>query len=437
MTPIQEACIEPLLAGDDLIGQSKTGSGTTAAFVIPALEKIDLTKNFPQILILCPTRELCLQILQECLKFSKYMKNLESVALIGGQPYPPQAAALAKGAQLIVGTPGRTLELLKDGKLHVDKLKVVILDEADRLLEESFMQEMKAILEALPKQRQTIFFSATFAEGVTELSRLYQKDAKTISVNEGADNQPLIEQSVYAVEKPQKTELLMQILQSHPSLCTLIFCRTKAAVDEIGISLKQIKASCQILHSDLKQTERDRTVTLFRHGSLRILVATDVAARGLDIDSLQLVINYDLPSSPEIYLHRIGRTGRAGRKGEAISLMTAYESDLILEIENRSGLKMIRKEAPTIAILIPKIDLRKTLMRTIQISAGKANKLTSTEITSTLATSPGTIRSSAIGKIDILDKITYVSIAPEMAEDALKKLRAKKFKGLLLKMILI
>jgi ATP-independent RNA helicase DbpA len=348
MTAIQAASIPPLLAGKDFIGQSKTGSGKTAAFVIPILQKIQPAVAQPQALILCPTRELCDQVLKECRKFSKHLQNIKTVALVGGQAYPPQEEALRNGVHLIVGTPGRTLEHLKNGKVKVAQLKILVLDEADRLLEEGFAEEMKAIIEALPQQRQTIFFSATFPESMEELSQQYQKNAERITIREDKQETPMIEQYVYAAEKPEKMEVLKLILKNHPSKCTLIFCRTKAAVAEIGQMLALAKISSQILHADLKQTERDRAMALFRKGSLQILVATDVAARGLDIDTLELVINFDLPPSPDTYIHRIGRTGRAGRKGTAVSIATAYEAELLVEIENTTGQKMIRPELKTV-----------------------------------------------------------------------------------------
>jgi ATP-dependent RNA helicase DbpA len=341
MTDIQTQCIPAIRNGHDLIAQSKTGSGKTAAFVIPALEKIELTKANPQILILCPTRELCDQVSKECIKFSKYFENLVTVSLIGGQPSQPQINALMRGVQLIVGTPGRTLEHLRSGYIDVSQLKTLILDEADRLLEEGFAEEMKAIIEALPKDRQTLFFSATFPPSMEELSQRYQKNVKRITIKEPENNKPLIEQYVYRAEKPQKLDLLYKILKKHPSSCTLIFCRTKMAVNEIGEMLANAKISSRILHADLKQVDRDSANTMFRDGRLQVLVATDVAARGLDISRLQLVINFDLPPNTDTYIHRIGRTGRAGRKGVAVSIATEYEGPLVAEIESVTGVKMI------------------------------------------------------------------------------------------------
>ncbi len=348
MTDVQAACIPAVRAGRDLIVQSKTGSGKTAAFVIPALEKIDLAKENPQILILCPTRELCDQVSKECQKFSKYFVNLRTIALIGGQAAQPQINALLRGVHLIIGTPGRTLEHLRNGYIDVTGLKTFIMDEADRLLEEGFAEEMKAIIESLPQDRQTLFFSATFPVGMEELSQRYQKNAERITIKEPENSKWEITQFVYAAEKAEKLETLKKILKKHPSSCTLIFCRTKMAVNEIGKMLKDSGVSSRILHSDLQQADRDSATKMFRDGTIQVLVATDVAARGLDIARLQLVINFDLPPSPDIYIHRIGRTGRAGRNGIAVSIATDYEIPLVAEIEAATGFKMIRQPLHTV-----------------------------------------------------------------------------------------
>ena len=429
MTPIQAASIPILLAGKDLIGQSKTGSGKTAAFIIPILEKIKVAQSHPQALILCPTRELCDQVLRECRKFSKAFPGLQTVSLVGGQPYPPQIQALEKGVHLIVGTPGRTLEQLKNGHVQVGMLNTLVLDEADRMLEEGFAEEMKAIMEELPKNRQTIFFSATFPEMMEELSKNYQKNAERITITDEASNTPSIEQYVYEAENPHKIETLIKILQKHPSMCTLIFCRTKATVDEIGKLLKASKVSCEVLHGDLEQNERDKATSLFRNGSRRILVATDVAARGLDIDTLELVINVDLPSSPDIYIHRIGRTGRAGRTGTAVSISTAYEIVKVVEIEKATGVKMIRQPLGFKNQLGLGFEFQRTLMKTIQISGGKLDKLRPGDILGALTAEPQAYAAADIGKIEIHERFSYVAVIPSLGEKAANKLRNTKIKG--------
>lgn len=437
MTPIQADSIPSLLEGKDLIGQSQTGSGKTAAFLIPILQKIQSNESYPQAIILCPTRELCDQVLRESRKFSKVIPGLQTVALVGGQPYSPQKQALDSGAQLIIGTPGRTLEHLRDGNLKVEKLKTFVLDEADRMLEEGFQEEMSAILEQLPEKRQTVFFSATFPESIELMSQKYQKNAVRVTIHSENKNTLKIEQYLYESENPQKIETMIKILKNHPSMCTLIFCRTKATVDEVGTLLKQKKVSCTVLHGDLEQNERDRATSLFRNGSLRILVATDVAARGLDIETLDLVINLDLPSTPEVYVHRIGRTGRAGRTGVAVSIATAYETEKVHEIEQLTGVVMMRKIASSAVDLELGQEFQKTLMKTLQIAAGKNDKMRPGDILGALTAKPQEIAAVDIGKIEIHTRYSYVAVKPSAAHKALAKLRDAKIKGKKIKSYLV
>lgn len=429
MTPIQAASIPALLQGKDLVGQSHTGSGKTAAFVIPILEKMQIEVRAPQALILCPTRELCDQVLKECRKFSKAFPGLQTVALVGGQPYPPQTQALKNGVHVIVGTPGRTLEHLKKGQLQVSELKTLVLDEADRMLDEGFAEEMTAIIDELPQQRQTVFFSATFPETIEALSHKYQKKAEHVVIDKDTQASPQIKQYVYEAENPQKIETLIKVLQRHPSACTLVFCRTKATVDEIGQVLEKMKVSSQVLHGDLTQPERDRATALFRNGSARILVATDVAARGLDIDTLELVVNVDLPIGPEVYIHRIGRTGRAGREGTAVSIATEFEVAKVHEIEKATGVKMIRQKLGFENQHGLGVEFQKTLTKTIQIAGGKLDKLRPGDILGALTAQPGGLAAADIGKIEIHERFSLVAVSSSVAESALRKLQNSKIKG--------
>lgn len=429
MTPIQAACIPALLAGKDLIGQSQTGSGKTAAFVLPILHKTDLAVLKPQALILCPTRELCDQVMRECRKFSQALPGFRTLALVGGQPYPPQKQALLKGAHLLVGTPGRTLEHLEYNNIDCSQLKILVLDEADRMLEDGFAIEMTKILDLLPKARQTLLFSATFPESMQTLSRNYQKDPERVKITEVARSSPMIRQYLYHAENPQKVATLLKILQHHPSPCTLIFCRTKATVAEIGEKLAAAKLSSQVLHGDLEQSERDRATSLFRNGSIRVLVATDVAARGLDIDTLELVVNVDLPISPEVYIHRIGRTGRAGRKGTAVSIATDYEVQKVADIEAATGVKMIRQPLGTGKAVHLATILRESATKTIQISGGRLDKLRPGDILGALTGEPEPLPGADVGKIEIHDRFSFVAVASPNAEKALAKLRTVKIKG--------
>jgi ATP-dependent RNA helicase DbpA len=437
MTPIQAACIPVLLAGHDLIGQSQTGSGKTAAFILPILNQTDLSILKPQAMILCPTRELCDQVLRECRKFSQSLPGFRTVSLVGGQDYSPQLKALVHGVHLIVGTPGRTLEHLDGGHVDLSHLKTFVLDEADRLLDEGFTDEMTAILEQLPKARQTLFFSATFPEAIEELSHKYQKNPQRIQISQAAQSAPMIEQYLYSAENSEKEATLIKILQNHPSQCTLIFCRTKVTVKSIGEKLADARVSCEVLHGDLEQPDRDRVTSLFRNGSLRVLVATDIAARGLDIEALELVVNVDLPISPEIYIHRIGRTGRAGRKGTAVSIATNYESSKIDEIEAATGIKMIRQSLSAKPNKGFAPVMLESATRTIQVYAGRKDKIRPGDILGALTGEPNPLKAADIGKIEIHERFSFVAVSSSIADASLKKLGSVKIKGSKFKAFLV
>lgn len=428
MTPIQAASIPILMTGQDLVGQSQTGSGKTAAFVIPILEKIDVANKKPQALILCPTRELCDQVLRECRKFAKSKPGLVTLGLSGGQPMAPQINTLFQGAHLLVGTPGRTLDHFISGHINSLDLKILVLDEADRMLEEGFAEEMDAILAELPKDRQTIFFSATYPEEIANLSAKHQKNAKHIVIESDNKNKLKIEQYLYKAENPEKIDTLFKILKNHISGSTLIFCRTKQSVKDIGELLQKMGLSCGILHGDLEQPDRDRATLLFRNGSYRILVATDVAARGLDIESLELVINVDLPPNSEVYVHRIGRTGRAGRKGTAVSIATDYEAPFVEEIEELTGIKMQRMSFNEVLVEFPNI-YKSPVMKTLLIAGGKKDKLRPGDILGALTASPNNFTREDVGKIDTHDRASFVAIKYELADTAFEKLRASNIKA--------
>jgi ATP-independent RNA helicase DbpA len=429
MTPIQAACIPVLLSGSDLIGQSQTGSGKTAAFILPILQKTQLSVLKPQAIILCPTRELCDQVVREGRKFSQSLAGYRTVALVGGQEFAPQAQALAKGVHLIVGTPGRTLEHLMVRTVDLTQMRILVLDEADRMLEEGFTEQMTEILDLLPRERQTWFFSATFPEEMEELSRKYQKDPKRVTIQGQVQTAPQIQQYVYSAENPEKETTLLKILAQHRSQRTLIFCRTKATVKSISERLAEAQVSSQALHGDLEQNERDRITSLFRNGSLRVLVATDIVARGLDIEGLELVVNFDLPSSTEIYIHRIGRTGRAGRAGTAVTIATAYEASKVDDIQATTGVKMIRQNLASAPSTGFSKVLRESATKTIQISGGRNAKLRPGDILGALTGEPKPLAAADIGKIEIRDRISFVAISSSLADEALEKLRTVKIKG--------
>ena len=278
MTPIQAQALPPLLAGSDIIGQSKTGSGKTAAFTLPILNKLDVENRQLQAMILCPTRELAAQVTSEIRKLGRKIEGLKVVALTGGQPEREQAEALSNGAHIAVGTPGRVLDHIDRARIELSNIQTLVLDEADKMLEMGFAEELKAIIKELPQKRQTALFSATFQDSILDLTRRYQKNPQHITIEEGNEATAQIQQVVYECSADEKANTLMRILQQHPANSTIIFCNTKIAVNELLEKISEQEVSCASLHGDLEQRERDRVMTLFRNGSYRILIATDVAA---------------------------------------------------------------------------------------------------------------------------------------------------------------
>jgi ATP-dependent RNA helicase DbpA len=428
-TQIQAESIPLLLEGRDLIGQSKTGSGKTLAFALPILQKLEIALRTPQALILCPTRELCDQVVREFRRFGKSLQGLNVVSIVGGQPHGPQRQALENGAHVIVGTPGRTLDFLSTDTIPLSDLKTLVLDEADRMLDEGFAAEVEQILQAMPSKRQNVLFSATFTDSIQALIKKYLKDPAQVSVAAETEQASSIRQYVYTAENEHKLEKLIRLLQQHPSASTLVFCRTKATVAEILAKFQEMKVSCAALHGDLEQNDRDQMMAIFRNGSIRILIATDVAARGLDVDHLELVVNYDLPATPEDYVHRIGRTGRAGRSGTAVSLANGFEALKLMEIERLTGVPMIRQDLGFKNQLGLGREFQSAPMKTIFISGGRKDKLRPGDVLGTLTADPQALKADEIGKIEIHPNRTYVAVKSHLAEKALDKLRRGKIKG--------
>lgn len=436
-TQIQAQSIPALLKGQDLLGQSQTGSGKTLAFALPILQKLEINLSIPQALILCPTRELCDQVVREFRRFGKFHQGLQVVALVGGQDRGPQRQALQQGPHIIVGTPGRTLDFLSNQEIPLSDLKTLVLDEADRMLDEGFLDEMEKILQLLPPNRQTVLFSATFSESIKSLSQKYQSEPAEISISSEPEKHLNIEQYVYTAENEHKMETLIRLLQQHPSDCTIVFCRTKNSVTEIVTQLQKFKASCAALHGDLEQSDRDRVMAMFRNGSIKLLIATDVAARGLDIDQLELVVNYDLPSTAEVYIHRIGRTGRAGRTGVAVSIANAVEAFKVAEIEKLTKVPMQRKPLGFKNQLGLGKDFQTPLMKTVFISGGRKDKLRPGDILGTLTAEPMAFSAQDIGKIEIHPHHSFVAVKNHLSEKVLDKLRRGKIKGSKFKVYLI
>src|SRR5690349_3583793 len=346
-SPIQAESIPVLMQGRDVVGQSQTGSGKTAAFAVPAIEKVDPLQRTVQVLILCPTRELAVQVSEEVHKLAFFKRGIHALPIYGGQSYERQFYGLRQGAQIVIGTPGRVMDHMRRGTLRLDSVKMVVLDEADVMLNMGFRDDIEFILQAVPKERQTVFFSATMPRPIQELIRKYARDPQSIQMEQKAMTVPTVEQVYYEVDRRFKIELLTRLIDIHDLKLGIIFCNTKAMVDDLVDHLNAQGYSADRLHGDMTQAMRDRVMQKFRKSGLEFLVATDVAARGIDVDDVQVVFNYDLPYDAEDYLHRIGRTGRAGRSGRAISFVAGREVFQIYNIERYTKTKIQRAKPPT------------------------------------------------------------------------------------------
>ncbi len=338
---IQAAAIPVALSGKDLIGLSETGSGKTAAFGLPALAAMDLDNPSPQLLVLCPTRELAVQVCAEIQRLGSKLPRLRSIAIYGGAPIDRQIRALKQGTQVVVGTPGRIIDHVKRGTLDLSSIKINVLDEADRMLDMGFQDEMESILRALPEERQTMFFSATMNRGVSRLIEGFGKKPETIQIERESLTVDSIEQVCFEARHRSRIELVSRVIELEQPKLTIIFCNTKRAVDECTEAMLARGYSADRLHGDIAQGLRERVLRLFREGTIEILVATDVAARGIDVNDVDLVVNYELPQDPEDYVHRIGRTGRAGRSGKAVSFIAGRDIYRIKTIE-----RYIRQSIP-------------------------------------------------------------------------------------------
>jgi ATP-dependent RNA helicase DeaD len=324
-SPIQSATIPKMLAGADIVGESQTGSGKTAAFAIPAIERVDVALRAPQVLIVCPTRELTMQVAEEVAKLALFKRGVRELPIYGGQAYDRQLRGLRDGAQIIIGTPGRVIDHLERGTLRLDQVRMVVLDEADRMLDMGFRDDIESILKSAPPARQTVFFSATLPPPIQQLIRRYARTPVNVRIEAHAMTVPAIEQVYYEVDPRSKLEALCRLIDLQDIKYAIIFCGTKMMVDELAEHLVARGYSCDKLHGGIAQALRERVVAKFRKRGFEFLVATDVAARGLDVDDIEVVFNYDLPHDADDYVHRIGRTGRAGRSGKAITFVAGRE----------------------------------------------------------------------------------------------------------------
>jgi ATP-independent RNA helicase DbpA len=424
MTAIQAQSLPLILAGKDVIAKAKTGSGKTAAFGIGLLAKLNVQRFAVQCLVLCPTRELADQVSKEIRRLARATHNVKVLTLCGGMPFGPQLGSLEHGAHIVVGTPGRIHEHLRKRSLRLDQLNTLVLDEADRMLDMGFEEAINAVVEQLPEPRQTLLFSATYPDSIAQMSAHFQY--KPVLVNaESVHSEAQIEQHFYQVDKGDKLSALCHLFAEYPSESTVVFCNTKNESQRVADALLEQGYSALALHGDLEQRERDQVLVRFANRSCSILVATDVAARGIDIKDLSLVVNYDVTRDAEVHVHRIGRTGRAGQKGVAISLFTHQEAYRLTAIEEYLQMEISADELPD---LRSAIDAPKPAMVTLAIDGGRKNKIRPGDILGALTAKAG-VAGSEVGKIDIFDFCSYVAVKRAVANKALKKLQQDKLKG--------
>ncbi len=425
LTPIQAESLPHILDGKDVIAQAKTGSGKTACFGIGLLSRLDLSRFRAQAMVICPTRELADQVCKEIRRLARFTQNIKVLSLCGGTPFAPQADALQHGVHIVVGTPGRLQEHLRKRSLRLDNLKILVLDEADRMLDMGFEEAVSEVISYTPTHRQTLLFSATFADPIREMSRKFQYKPVTVSVEE-RHHDDVIEQQFFQIEKGQRANALGYLLAFYRPESTVIFCNTKKDCHDIANELDNSGFSVQALHGDLEQKDRDQVLVRFANKSCSILVATDVAARGLDIKELQAVINYELPWDPEVYIHRIGRTGRAGNKGLALSLCAQRELGRVKAIEEYQNSPANWNEVAPFKM--GREHRFEPPMVTLWIAGGRKEKVRPGDILGALTGDAG-IPGSEVGKIDIFDNHAYVAIKRNNADNALNCLRNGKIKG--------
>ncbi|MBE9549331.1 MAG: ATP-dependent RNA helicase DbpA [Proteobacteria bacterium] len=425
MTAIQAEALPLALAGKDLIAQAKTGSGKTAAFGVPLLCALNPRDFVPQALILCPTRELATQVATEIRRLARYQQNIKVVSLTGGSSIGPQIGSLEHGAHIVVGTPGRLKDHLRKKTLDLSQVKTLVLDEADRMLEMGFVEDIETIIEETPSARQTLMFSATYPDDILALSSRFQSKPEKVSVDILHSNQH-IKQQFFICQKNARLNSLVKMLEHFKPESAVVFCNTRQFVRDVYGYLSQQGIAVAALHGDLEQRDRDQVLVQFKQRSCRVLVATDVAARGLDIDDLSAVINYELPHNPEIYVHRIGRTGRAGKEGLALSLLADSERYKLGVFGDYLGQKL----APEAIEVLPASDakLGAPTYITLCIAGGRKQKVRPGDILGALTGDAG-IEGKRVGKIEVMDYAAYVAIEREVADKALGRLIKGKIKG--------
>ncbi|RKX50889.1 MAG: ATP-dependent helicase [Thermotogae bacterium] len=483
-TPIQSSAIPTILKGKDIIGQAHTGTGKTATFAIPMLEQLDFSSKRVQALVLCPTRELAVQVTREISALGVNRSELSAITVYGGQPIERQIRALKKGVQIVVGTPGRLMDHMRRGTLKLDSVNYVVLDEADEMLNMGFLEDIEYILGEINTDRQTVLFSATMPRPIVALARKFQKDPELIRVVERVLTVPTIEQYYLEVKESSKTNVLSRLIDYYNLGLSLVFCNTKKKVDELVLKLQEMNYSADGLHGDMSQSLRDRVMKSFRNGSIKILVATDVAARGIDVDNIDAVFNYDVPDDEEYYVHRIGRTGRAGKTGMAFSFAYGRSLHRLREIERYTKIKINKMNIPSsrdikakkaeafieeigsileqgnlgdyvpavetlinrgytsleIAAALIKLNLFQSggqqelespqdrKMVKLVVNAGKKHNIRARDLVGAITGEAG-ISGDRIGAIKLLDKRSYVEIEQKYVELVIESLNHSKVKG--------
>jgi ATP-independent RNA helicase DbpA len=425
MTPIQAESLPIALAGHDLIAQAKTGSGKTAAFSLALLARLDARRYDVQAMVLCPTRELADQVTQELRRLARAEENIKVLTLCGGTPMAPQTASLEHGAHIVVGTPGRIMDHLQRGSLTLGALNTLVLDEADRMLDMGFYDDIASVASQCPKERQTLLFSATYPDGIAKLSQRFLRNPKEVRLEERHDDSK-IRQRFYEVTEDERLHAVGMLLNHYRPVSTLAFCNTKQQCRDLLDVLRAQGFHALALHGELDQRERDQVLIQFANRSCSVLVATDVAARGLDIAQLEAVINVDVTPDPEVHVHRIGRTGRADQEGWALSLVSMNEMGRVGAIEQAQKRdlewhRLAELKAESNTPLLPP-------METLQILGGRKEKIRPGDVLGALTGEAG-FSGAQIGKINVTEYSTYVAVERSIARDALRKLNAGKVKG--------
>ena len=426
MTPVQAQSLPSILAGRDLIGQAPTGSGKTVAFGLGLLHHLDPELRRVQALVLCPTRELADQVAKEIRRLAAAIANLKVLILTGGVPLGPQLASLRKDSHVVVGTPGRVQEMLRKKVLHFAHVRTLVLDEADRMLDMGFEEAIREIVGKTPAQRQTLLFSATYPEEIRAIGRSVLRDPLEVTVAATTSEQAPLEQLFFETELKNKPALLAGVLLHYKPESSVVFCNTRSDVADVADALNELGFSALALHGDLEQRDRDEVLVRFANRSCSVLVASDVAARGLDIKELAAVVNYELPHDPDTYVHRIGRTARAGRGGLVLSLVTPREMPRALELERKQDVPLRWAKAAPLSSKVT--NALSAAMVTLRIDAGRADKLRPGDVLGALTGDAG-LAAENVGKIDVFATRAYVAIARAVADKALARLRSGKIKG--------